>query len=36
MKKSIHESEEISNSLRKKDLYETVTGNGLEYIMDIM
>ena len=36
MKKSIHESEEICNSLRKKEIYETVTGYALEYIIAII
>lgn len=36
MKKSIHKSEEICNCLRKKDLYETVTGYALEYIIVII
>lgn len=36
MKKSIHKSEEVCNRLRKKDLYETVTGYALEYIVAII
>ena len=36
MKKSIHESEEIRNSLEKKDFIETLTGYALEYIMAII
>ena len=36
MKKSIHDSEEIINSLKTKDLYETLTAYALEYIMVIL
>ena len=36
MKKSIHYSEEICNSLEKKELYKTLTGYALEYIMAIL
>ena len=36
MKKSIQDSEEICNSLKTRDLYETVTGYALEYIMAII
>ena len=36
MKKSIQESEEICNSLRKEKIYETVTGYALEYITAII
>ena len=36
MKKSIHESEEIRNSLEKKDFIETLTDYALEYIMAII
>ena len=36
MKKSIHYSEEICNSLKEKNLYETLTGYAVEYIMAII
>ena len=36
MKKSIQDSEEISNSLKTRDLYETLTGYAAEYVMVIL
>ena len=36
MKKSIHYSEEICNSLKTREIYETVTAYALEYIMVII
>ncbi len=36
MKESIYQSDEISNSLKEKNLYEAVSGYALEYVMAIL